>query len=264
MEWETVSVELRPGWAVVTMQRPKVLNALNRRLRQELVAVLDHLADQEHVRGLVLTGAGRAFSVGQDLAEMEADYRDGAPQLGRLVREEYVPMVEALYRFPKPTLALVHGPAAGGGLSLALACDLRVLTADATLIPAFIKVGLAPDTGAAYHAVRQLGYARALEWFWSGRALGADQAQAWGLAHWVAADAETAWERVATVMEELSQGPTRAYVEVRRLLHQVAASPWETALIWEIEAQDRLGQTEDHREAVAAFLAKRPPQFQGR
>jgi 2-(1,2-epoxy-1,2-dihydrophenyl)acetyl-CoA isomerase len=263
-EWQTIAVERGQGWASVTLNRPEALNALTETMRRELVQALEALNADDEVRAVMLTGAGRAFSVGQDLAEMSLAYQAGPPQLGRLVREQYVPMAEALHNLAKPTVALVHGPAAGGGLSLALACDLRILTAKATLIPAFIKVGLTPDTGATYHLVRQLGLARTLQWVWSGRALAAQEALEWGLAHWVEEDEAKARARAEQVLAELAQGPTRAYVEIRHLLDQASRASWSEALVWETEVQDRLGHSEDHREAVEAFLAKRPPRFRGR
>ncbi len=247
----------------IRLNRPTALNALTYRLRQELLELLLEAEKNAAVRAVLITGVGRAFSVGQDVKEMQEMYAKADPDLGSLVRDEYNPLIAALLDLSKPTIALVQGPAVGGGLSLALACDIRVITDSASFIPAFVKVGLAPDTGASYLLSRSLGWSRALGVALSGQAIGADDAVAWGLAHHRYATVEEAEVKASALAKQWAEGPTRAMAEIRRLLLDVQGVSWRDALVKEASTQDRLGRTADHQEAVAAFLERRAPEFRG-
>ncbi len=251
--------------SVLTIQlnRPAALNALTHGLRQELLQLLVSAEKDPTVRAVLLTGSGRAFSVGQDVKEMKEMYATADPDLGGLVRDEYNPLIEALLDLSKPTIALVQGPAAGGGLSLALACDIRVITESASFIPAFVKVGLAPDTGASYLLSRTLGWSRALGVALSGQAIGPDDAMSWGLAHHRYASVEEAEVKARALAKQWAAGPTRAMAEIRRLLLEVQGLSWREALAKEASTQDLLGRTRDHQEAVTAFLERRAPEFRG-
>ncbi len=247
----------------IRLNRPTALNALTQALRQELLQILLDADKNPAVRTVLLTGAGRAFSVGQDVKEMQEMYKKADPDLGSLVRDEYNPLIATLLDLSKPTIALVQGPAAGGGLSLALACDIRVITDSASFIPAFVKVGLAPDTGASYLLSRSLGWSRALGVALSGETIGADDAMAWGLAHHRYATFAEAEVKASALAKQWALGPTRAMAEIRRLLLEVQGLTWRDALAKEALAQDRLGRTRDHQEAVTAFLERRAPEFRG-
>lgn len=266
MEEEAAVIEVAKadGVAKVHLNRPGALNALTRSLRQTLADRLDEIAHDATVRAVIILGAGRAFSVGQDLHEMDSMYREKGPHLAELVEKEYIPLVKALRRMPKPVVAMIDGPAAGGGLSLALAADFRILTAKSTLIPAFVNVGLAPDTGAAFFLARQLGIARAIAVAMKGEPLSAEQCVHWGLADLVVADRSAAEDEAQKLAQKLAQGPTLAYYHIRTLFDQAAGLPFERVLELERDTQETLAQTHDHVAAVGAFLNRQRPTFEGR
>src|SRR5215210_4425303 len=187
----------------ITVNRPDVLNAFNADVHRALAAALDE-ARADDVRAVVITGAGRGFCVGQDLTE----FREAPGDIGDRLRGNYHPNVIALRALEKPVIAAVNGPAAGAGLSLACACDVRLAAASATFVPAFVNVGLVPDTGATYFVARLLGYARAFEWLCSGRRLSAADAHAWGLVAEVVDDGRLAI-RARDVARTFAALPTR-------------------------------------------------------
>jgi 2-(1,2-epoxy-1,2-dihydrophenyl)acetyl-CoA isomerase len=253
-------VETRRDGAVftITLNRPDVLNALNGAVHALLAAALEEARDPA-VRAVVLTGAGRGFCVGQDLQEFES----GADDVGERLRTTYNRHALAIRRLEKPVIAVVNGPAAGAGLSLALACDVRIASDAASFVPAFGGIGLVPDTGGTWFARRLLGYARAFEWLTSGRKLTATDAFEWGLVSEVVPAGELI-ERGAAVAERYASLPTRAVWETKRLLDAAETAPLDEQLEAEAETQARLVRTSDFGEGVAAFLEKRPPRFQGR
>ena len=242
----------------ITLNRPDVLNAFNAAMHAGLAAALKEARDPD-VRAVVLTGAGRGFCVGQDLTE----FREEAGDIGGRLRATYHPNVLALRALEKPVVAAVNGPAAGAGLSCAGACDLRSASDQATFVPAFINIGLIPDSGGSFFVTRLLGYARAFEWLTSGRRLSAAEAQAWGLVSEVV-EHERLSERAAEVAASLAAMPTRGIGMTKRLLDRAAASALEDQLEWEAQLQTAATRTEDFAEGVAAFLEKREPRFRGR
>jgi 2-(1,2-epoxy-1,2-dihydrophenyl)acetyl-CoA isomerase len=242
----------------VTLNRPDVLNAFNLAMQEGFQAALEEARDPE-VRAVVLTGAGRGFCVGQDLNE----FKEGAEDVGERLRNLYNPSALGLRELEKPVIAAVNGAAAGAGLALACACDLRIAASSATFVPAFINIGLVPDTGATYFVSRLLGYARAFEWLGSGRRLSAGDAHAWGLVTEVVEDGRLA-ARAAEVAATLAALPTRAIGMTKRLLERAALSTLEEQLELEAELQSAAVQSEDFREGLAAFLEKRDPRFSGR
>ncbi len=258
-----IVTELDQGVMTIGLHRPGALNALTHTMRNQLLETLAQARNAKEIRCLILTGAGRAFSVGQDVREMQEMYRDHPPDLGRLVRDEYNPIVDALLNMPKPVVGLIHGPAAGGGLSLALACDIRVITDQTSFIPAFVKVGLAPDTGASFLLARALGWSRALALSLLGQSITAEDAMNWGLAHFRFATLEQAEIETRNIANNLAEGPTQAMLEIRQLMLQSQGLSWPDVLRLEATVQDRLGQTQDHQEAVAAFLERRTAKFLG-
>jgi 2-(1,2-epoxy-1,2-dihydrophenyl)acetyl-CoA isomerase len=242
----------------ITLNRPDVLNALNGAMHEALAAALKEARDAE-IRAVVLTGAGRGFCVGQDLTEFSETPRD----IGDRLRAGYHPNVLAIRALEKPVIAAVNGAAAGAGMSIACACDLRIASDAAVFVPAFVNIGLVPDSGGTFFVTRLLGYARAFEWLSSGRRLSAAEAHAWGLAsEVVAADGLAA--RAAELAAELAALPTRAIGMTKRLLDRAGGSSLEEQLEWEAQLQTAAVQSEDFREGVAAFLEKRTPQFKGR
>jgi 2-(1,2-epoxy-1,2-dihydrophenyl)acetyl-CoA isomerase len=241
----------------ITLNRPEVLNALNRSVHAGLFAALERAQDPT-VRAVVITGAGRGFCVGQDLQE----FSTGAGAVADSLRSTYHRNVLAIRALQKPVLAAVNGAAAGAGLSLALACDVRIAADTASFVPAFIKIGLVPDSGGTWLARRLLGAARAFEWLTTGRRLSAEEARDWGLvSEVVPADAFAA--RVHEVAELFAEMPTRAVWHTKRLLDEAETSTFAEQLEREAVTQGELTGTNDFREGVAAFLEKRDAAFTG-
>jgi 2-(1,2-epoxy-1,2-dihydrophenyl)acetyl-CoA isomerase len=253
-------VDTRRDGAVLTMalNRPDKLNAFDAAAHKAFAAALKEAAGDE-VRAVVLTGSGRGFCVGQDLAEL----REGDRDVAALLRERWNRHVLGLRGLEKPVLAAVNGAAAGAGLSLACACDLRVAADSAAFVPAFVNVGLVPDTGGSWLVPRLLGYARAFEWMCSGRKLGAEEALAWGLVSEVF-PADMVLERAQERAAAYAALPTRAIGMSKRLFERAAASRLEEQLELEAQLQVAATRTEDYMEGVAAFLEKREPRFGGR
>ena len=242
----------------ITLSRPDVLNALNGAAHAALRDALESALAAE-VRAVVLTGAGRGFCVGQDLQE----FRDGAHDVADRLREQFNRHVLAIRSLEKPVIAAVNGPAAGAGLSLALACDLRLAADQATFVPAFVGIGLVPDTGGTWLARRLLGAARAFEWLTTRQRLTAAEALEWGLVIAVVPGAELA-ERTSEVAELFAAMPTRAVWETKRLLDAAETATFEQQLESEAKTQAELVSTRDFAEGVAAFLEKRKAAFEGR
>jgi len=241
----------------ITLNRPDVLNAFNVAMHRALAAALKEARDSE-IRAVVITGSGRGFCVGQDLKEFSE-----TPDIAERLRSSYHPNVLAIRALEKPVIAAVNGAAAGAGMSLACVCDLRIASDAAVFVPAFVNIGLVPDSGGTFFVTRLLGYARAFEWLCSGRRLSAAEAHAWGLvSEVVAADGLAA--RAAEVAAELAALPTSAIGMTKRLLDRAGGSTLEEQLEWEAQLQSAATQSEDFREGVAAFLEKRTPQFKGR
>jgi 2-(1,2-epoxy-1,2-dihydrophenyl)acetyl-CoA isomerase len=242
----------------ITLNRPDVLNALNKAMQDALAAALKEARDPE-IRAVVITGAGRGFCVGQDLTE----FREAPADIADRLRGSYHPNVLAVRALEKPVIASINGPAAGAGLSFAAACDLRIAADSATFVPAFINIGLVPDSGGTFFIARLLGPARAFEWMTSGRRLTAAEAQAWGLVSEVV-DADRLPERAAELAATLAAMPTRAIGMTKRLFDAAPNNRIEEQLELEAQLQSAATQTEDFGEGVAAFLEKREPDFKGR
>jgi 2-(1,2-epoxy-1,2-dihydrophenyl)acetyl-CoA isomerase len=253
-------VEISRDGAVqtITLNRPDVLNAFNAALHEALAAALKEARDPA-VRAVVITGAGRGFCVGQDLTE----FREAPGDIGERLRARYHPNVLAIRNLEKPVIAAVNGAAAGAGLSFACACDLRLAAESAVFVPAFINIGLVPDSGGTFFVRRLLGYARAFEWLSSGRRLSAAEALGWGLVSEVVADDSLAG-RATELAAELAALPTLAIGMTKRLLDHAETATLERQLEREAQLQAAATQSEDFREGVAAFLEKREPRFSGR
>jgi len=252
-------VETSREGAVLTiaLNRPDVLNAFNAAMHKGLAAALKEARSPE-IRAVVITGAGRGFCVGQDLTE----FREAPGDIGSRLRATYHTNVLAIRALEKPVIAAVNGAAAGAGMSFACACDLRIAADSASFVPAFINIGLIPDSGGSYFVTRILGPARAFEWLTSGRKLSAAEAHAWGLVSEVV-ETDALMGRAAELAAQLAALPTRAIGMTKRLIDHAPNATLERQLEREAELQTAATQTEDFREGVAAFLEKRPPQFRG-
>jgi 2-(1,2-epoxy-1,2-dihydrophenyl)acetyl-CoA isomerase len=258
MTYQTITVTVHNGIGTLTLNRPEVMNALSSLMRAEMLAAVQELS--QSVRVLVLTGTGRGFCSGQDLQDAMAL---GQLDLGRILAEEYEPLLNAIYDCPIPTIAAVNGAAVGAGANLALAADVVIATESASFVQAFTRIGLIPDAGGTYWLPRQIGMARAM-----GAALFADkinarQAADWGMIYECVADEGFA-AHVAARAGALAQGPTTAYRLVKQALRASPGNDLPTQLALEARLQSEAGATEDFREGVAAFLQKRPARFTGR
>jgi 2-(1,2-epoxy-1,2-dihydrophenyl)acetyl-CoA isomerase len=242
----------------ITLNRPDVLNAFNRAMHDALADALKEARDDE-IRAVVVTGAGRGFCVGQDLTE----FRDAPGDIADRLRSSYHPNIRAVRALEKPIIGAVNGPAAGAGLSFACACDICIAADVASFIPAFINIGLVPDSGGTFFVARLLGPARAFEWMTSGRSLTGAEAHAWGLVSEVV-EADRLAERAAELAASLAAAPTRAIGMTKRLFDAASNNTLEEQLELEAQLQSAATKTEDFREGVAGFLEKRSPDFKGR
>ncbi|MCS7006687.1 MAG: enoyl-CoA hydratase-related protein [Thermoleophilia bacterium] len=255
---DEVLTSRRGAVLTITLNRPDVYNALNRALHDALADALRAAADPE-VRAVVLTGAGRGFCSGQDLRE----FSELPGSVREALEETYHPNVRALRALEKPVLAAINGPCAGAGLSLALACDVRIASSEASFVPGFIAIGLVPDAGCTWFLHRLLGFSRAFEWMVSNRRLSADEALVWGLV-----SEEVPAERFARRVDELADWyaelPTRAVAMTKQLFEHAYTASLDEQLELEAALQQAATQTEDFPEGVRAFLEKRLPAFKGR
>jgi 2-(1,2-epoxy-1,2-dihydrophenyl)acetyl-CoA isomerase len=252
------------GVATVTLDRPAQRNALDESLKTALLDAVAEVGADESVRAVVLAAEGQGFCVGQDLAEHATTLaQDGPAAAFRTVTQHYSPIVEALATMPKPVVAAVNGTCVGAGLGLALACDLRVFAEDATLGTAFSGIGLTCDSGLSATLTRSVGESRARELVLLGTTFRPADAVAWGISGQVVAR-EDVGATAARLAAQLAAGPTAAYAESKRLLAGAFRRSFAETLAAEAEAQVRCGTTDDHRNAVDAFMSKARPTFAGR
>jgi 2-(1,2-epoxy-1,2-dihydrophenyl)acetyl-CoA isomerase len=244
------------GVTTITLNRPEVFNAFNAALHARLADALAEAADPE-VRAVVITGAGRGFCAGQDLTE----FRE-SPDIGQALRGTYHPNIRAIRALDKPVIAAINGAAAGAGLSLACACDVRIASDAAVLAPGFIGIGLVPDAGGTWFVHRLLGFARALEWMSSNRRLSAAEALEWGLVSEVVPD-DTFGARVSEMAAEWADRPTLAIGRTKQLFDHAYTASLDEQLALEARLQQESVGTQDFSEGVTAFLEKRAPRFTG-
>ena len=263
MGYETILMEKKDQIARITLNRPAALNSFNEKMGEEFYVALKEAERDQGTRCLVITGAGRAFSAGEDVSGLKERYAgESHPSLGDHLRKKYHPMILRIRHMEKPVIARMNGVAAGSGASIALACDIRIASEEAGLKQAFIGVGLVPDSGSSYFLTRALGPGRALELIMTGRTVGAREAERLGLVNQVvpAAELDTV---VSDFAGKLANGPARALGLSKRVVNHVSRLDLHEALEYEAQNQDIAGKTQDHLEAVRAFLEKRQPKFSG-
>jgi 2-(1,2-epoxy-1,2-dihydrophenyl)acetyl-CoA isomerase len=257
-------VEHADGVTTLTMNRPESLNSLDVALKVALRDTLPTLAADPACRAIVLTGAGRAFCVGQDLREHVAQLESGSDTPLSTVEEHYNPLVEALATMPKPVVAAVRGVAAGAGASLALLADFRVGGPSTSFLMAFARVGLAGDSGVSWSLPRLVGHAKATELLMLAEPVTAAEASRLGLLTRLVEDDDAVLSTAQELASRLATGPTVAYGAIKLELALGGSGTLAAALAGEAEAQRLCGLTEDHRTSTAAFVAKQTPHFLGR
>ena len=258
MQYQTIRLSLRGDIAVLALNRPEVMNALNTQMRAEIFHAVEDAKTKARV--LVITGKGRAFCSGQDLGD-RATAAD--VDLERTLRDEYEPMLRAIYDCPIPVIAAVNGAAAGAGANLALAADVVIASEDAVFLQAFSRIGLIPDAGGTYWLPRQVGFARAMGTALFAEPVSARQAVEWGMIWEAVPDADFAehWHNRA---QKLAQGPTQGYRNLKTALRASFDNDLDTQLALEAKLQGDCGKTRDFKEGVMAFMEKRPAKYEGR
>jgi 2-(1,2-epoxy-1,2-dihydrophenyl)acetyl-CoA isomerase len=259
-----VTYDLVEGVATITLNRPEAMNSLDIATKELLRDTVVQAAEDDAVRCVVLTGTGRAFCVGQDLKEhIQLLENGGSEELFTTVERHYNPTVTALATMPKPVIAAVNGVAAGAGASLAFACDLRIVAASGGFNLAFPGVALSCDTGASWTLPRLVGRAKALELLYFPSTIDAAKALELGLATSVVPDDQLVAE-VTTLAAKLASGPTLSYASIRQSVNFSSDHGFEESLAFELTKMNFTGASEDHRNAVNAFVAKEKPTFHGR
>ncbi|HXB93797.1 MAG TPA: enoyl-CoA hydratase-related protein [Puia sp.] len=255
----SITFEINGHIAFITLNRPEKLNSFTREMALNLQNRLDECASLHEVRAVCLTGAGRAFSAGQDLAEVVDPEGSG---MEKILADQYNPIVTRIRNLPKPVMAAVAGVAAGAGANIALCCDIVVAARSASFIQAFSKIGLIPDSGGTWFLPRLIGWQKASGIAMLGDRVSATDADKMGMIYKVYEDEEFpgAWRALAAVLSEM---PTRALAYTKHALNYSASNTLEAQLLLEDELQQKAAQTRDYEEGVRAFLDKRAPLFRG-
>lgn len=258
MQYDMIAYAVAEDVATVTLNRPDVMNALNTQMRAEITDAVARGGREARV--VVLTGAGKAFCSGQDLGNRA----NGANlDLERTLRDEYVPMLKAIYDCPVPTISAVNGAAAGAGANLALSADVVIATESAFFLQAFTRIGLIPDAGGTWLLPRQMGLAKAMGASLFAEKITARQADDWGMI-WEAVADDVFADHVASRAAHLAKGPTAAYLRVKQALRASFDNDLEGQLGVESKLQGECGKTRDFKEGVVAFMDKRPAIYEGR
>ncbi|MGQ0583414.1 MAG: 2-(1,2-epoxy-1,2-dihydrophenyl)acetyl-CoA isomerase PaaG [Reyranella sp.] len=265
MEETPVLAALESGVLTLTLNRPQRLNAMSHPLIEAMIAQFARARDDEAVRAVLLTGTGRGFCAGADLAGSGPGVvgPDGKPDLGVAMDRMFNPMIRAIRALPKPVVAAVNGVAAGGGANLALACDIVLAARSARFDQAFVRISLIPDLGGTWFLPHTVGDARARALAMLGTSVPAEEAERMGMV-WQVIDDAALMEEATKVARKLAAGPTRSYAAIKDAMNRAGTNTLDQQLDLERDAQRALGRSADFKEGVAAFLAKRPANFTGR
>jgi 2-(1,2-epoxy-1,2-dihydrophenyl)acetyl-CoA isomerase len=263
MNYQSIVFNSEAGVARLTLNRPERLNSFTDAMHAEVRDALAKVRADTAVRVLLLTGAGRGFCAGQDLADRAVAPGAEPVDIGASIERNYKPLVLALRALPLPVVCAVNGVAAGAGANIALACDIVIAARSASFIQAFARIGLLPDAGGTFFLPRLVGSARAMGLAMLGEKLSAEQAAEWGMI-WKCVDDTELTSTVEAVLQHFATAPTRGIAATKRAIQLAAGNTLETQLDIERDAQRELGRSDDYREGVSAFAAKRAPKFTGR
>lgn len=263
MSFEHILFTIEQGVATLTLNRPEQLNSFNAQMHKEVREALKQVRQNPEVRCLLITGSGRGFCAGQDLGDRNVAPGAAAPDLGESIEKNYNPLIRALRDLPMPVICAVNGVAAGAGANIALACDITLAARSASFIQAFCKIGLVPDSGGTWTLPRAVGMARAKALALLGDRLSAEQAEQWGMI-WRCIDDAALQDEALKLARQLATQPTYGLALIKRALNASASNSFDEQLDLERDLQRLAGRSEDYREGVAAFMAKRTPEFKGR
>jgi 2-(1,2-epoxy-1,2-dihydrophenyl)acetyl-CoA isomerase len=256
----SILFQIENNVAYITLNRPDKLNSFNREMALAMQAALDECKNNSDVRALAITGAGKGFCAGQDLAEV---VDPNGPGMNRILSEHYNPIIQRIYDLPKPVLAVVNGVAAGAGANIALCCDIVIAAASSSFIQAFSKIGLIPDSGGTFTLPRLIGWQKASALMMLGDKVTAQEALQMGMIYKVVED-EALVDQSKKLSVQLAQMPTQALGYIKAALHASANNDMQTQLALEDTLQQKAAATEDFKEGVSAFLEKRVPVYKGK
>lgn len=263
MGYETIELEIAEGVGKVVLNRPDRLNSFTVRMHEELADALDVVEADESIRAVLLTGAGRGFCAGQDLADRAVSPGAAGVDLGHSVETYYSPLIKRLATLARPVVCAVNGVAAGAGANIAFACDIVIAARSAKFIQSFANIGLIPDSGGTWVLPRLAGQARALGLALTGEPLPAERAEQWGMI-WKCVDDATLTDEAMALARRFAAGPTRGLAATKLALRSSFGRSLDEALSMERDLMRELGMSADYQEGVAAFIEKRPASFTGR
>jgi 2-(1,2-epoxy-1,2-dihydrophenyl)acetyl-CoA isomerase len=263
MAYETILFEIANGAARLTLNRPDRLNSFTVQMHGEVAEALSQVEQDESVRALLITGAGRGFCAGQDLSDRAVAPGGEGIDLGESLENRYNPLIRRLVNLPKPVVCAVNGVAAGAGANIAFAADIVLAAKSAKFIQSFANIGLVPDSGGTWILPRLVGQARAMGLALAGQPVTAEQAESWGLI-WRAVDDANLMDEASALIEQFARGPTKGYAAIKRAIRNSWGAGLDQQLDHERDMQRALGRSADYREGVTAFSEKRKPNFTGK
>lgn len=262
MAFETIQLDVLEGVARLVLNRPERLNSFTVQMHDEVAHALEQAESDPVIRAVLLTGAGRGFCAGQDLSDRAVAPGEKPVDLGDSVERYYAPLIKRLTKMEKPVVCAVNGVAAGAGANIALACDIVLAARSAKFIQSFANIGLIPDSGGTWVLPRLVGQARALGLAMTGEALSAEKAESWGMI-WKCVDDDVLESESMALARKFASGPTRGLAATKHAIRGSLLKSLDDELIIERDLMRILGKSEDYKEGVAAFMAKRPPAFTG-